>query len=54
MMVAFFIIFNWCIGGILGVLAYILVYVGYVIINRKGIIETIGFVKKGVNGELLE
>lgn len=54
LMVISFIVFNWCLGGPLGVLAYALVYVVYVIINRSGIIETIGFVKKGINSELLD
>lgn len=52
-MVVLFIVFNWSIGGMIGVLAYIVVYAVYVFINRRNIKETLEFVKKGMSGELI-
>lgn len=51
-MVSGFIIFNWCIGGVVGVIAYFICYVIYIMLNRNSLIETFLFIKRGVQKEV--
>lgn len=43
-LVALFIYFNWCIGGVLGLILYMAFYVVYIILNHKAVVATGKFV----------
>ena len=46
LMVIVFIFANWCIGGIIGLMIYLVIYVLYIGFNRKDIKGTLLFVKE--------
>ncbi len=53
-MVILFMLFNWFIGGIIGMFMYIGAYLIYMFLHKNKIRETVIFIKKGVSGKLIK